>query len=101
MYGAIDLPGTVDLPDFTYLAANFNKQSGAVWLEGDYNYDDKVDLTDFTFLASNLNQTLAEPPPGVGAIIPEPGSMLLAASAIEIGRASCRERVWIAVAALR
>src|SRR5205085_6832188 len=58
LYGDADLSGRVDLTDFTFLASNFNKQSGATWNSGDFNYDDKVDLTDFTLLASNFNQTL-------------------------------------------
>src|SRR5207247_7564073 len=42
-YGDANVNGTVDLTDFTFLAANFNKPSGAVWQQGDFNYDTKVD----------------------------------------------------------
>jgi hypothetical protein len=49
---------SVDLTDFTFLAANFN-QSGRTFSQGDFNYDGTVDLTDFTFLAGNFNKTLA------------------------------------------
>jgi hypothetical protein len=55
--GDSDLSGTVDLTDFTFLAANFNA-TGSSWLQGDYNYDGTVDLTDFTYLATNFNQSL-------------------------------------------
>jgi subtilisin family serine protease len=56
---------SVDLTDFTLLAANFN-QSGMNYGQGDFNYDNTVDLTDFTLLASNFNKTLAPPPPPSG-----------------------------------
>ena len=83
--GDSNVNGTVDLTDFTYLAANFNKSSGAIWLEGDYNYDDKVDLTDFTFLASNFNQSLSAAggvsATGLGSVVPEPSSLALLAGA--------------------
>src|SRR5207248_4385115 len=69
--GDANLSGNVDLTDFTYLAANFNKTGNAVWLEGDFNYDSNVDLTDFTFLASNFNQTVSAPS-NLGTTIPEP-----------------------------
>jgi len=71
-----NLDGKVDLTDFTFLAANFNKTGGATWNQGDYNYDGNVDLTDFTFLASNFNQSLAADAGGLGAAVPEPTSML-------------------------
>ena len=71
-----NLDGTVDLTDFTFLAANFNG-TGKTWLQGDYNYDGNVDLTDFTFLASNFNQTLPEE--FTGTVIPEPGTLSLLA----------------------
>jgi hypothetical protein len=72
--GDSDLSGSVDLTDFTYLAANFNG-SNKSWLQGDYNYDGAVDLTDFTFLASNFNQNL--PAAGIGALAPEPAAIAL------------------------
>jgi autotransporter-associated beta strand protein len=70
-----NLDGTVDLTDFTYLAANFNS-SGKAWLQGDYNYDGNVDLTDFTYLASNFNQTLAGSPVLAATPAPEPAVLL-------------------------
>jgi len=48
---------TVELTDFTILAANFNGQ-GKTFDQGDFNYDGVVDLTDFTILASKFNYTL-------------------------------------------
>src|SRR5207248_4087261 len=78
-YGDANINGTVDLTDFTFLAANFNKTGGAQWLDGDFNYDNNVDLTDFTFLASNFNQTLPADggSPGLGSVVPEPASLAL------------------------
>jgi hypothetical protein len=78
--GDSDLSGTVDLTDFTFLAANFNG-TGKNWLQGDYNYDGKVDLTDFTFLASNFNQSIPAVGGGLGTTVPEPSAVLLAAGA--------------------
>jgi fibronectin-binding autotransporter adhesin len=78
--GDSNLSGTVDLTDFTYLAANFNSGSGT-WLKGDYNYDGSVTLTDFTYLAANFNHAFPAAESGLGAVIPEPaasaGLMLL------------------------
>jgi hypothetical protein len=55
--GDANLDGKVDLTDFSILAANFNKSSGATWQQGDFNGDGKIDLTDFTLLASQFNKT--------------------------------------------
>jgi uncharacterized delta-60 repeat protein len=52
---------TVDLTDFTVLAANFNG-TGKTFSQGDFDYDGAVDLTDFTILASKFNFALAPPP---------------------------------------
>jgi len=77
--GDSNLDGTVDLSDFTFLAANFNG-SGKTWLEGDYNYDGTVNLTDFAFLASNFNQAAFGDDAGaagasLGGLVPEPTSL--------------------------
>jgi hypothetical protein len=48
----------VDLTDFTFLAANFNK-TGQTFGQGDFNYNGTVDLTDFTILAGAFNTQLA------------------------------------------
>jgi hypothetical protein len=57
--GDANLDRTVDLTDFTLLAANFN-QSGKIFSQGNFNYDASgiVDLTDFTLLAAKFNQML-------------------------------------------
>jgi hypothetical protein len=51
---------TVDLTDFTVLAASFNG-TGKRFSQGDFNYDSAVDLTDFTMLAANFNRSLPAP----------------------------------------
>jgi fibronectin-binding autotransporter adhesin len=78
--GDSNLDGKVDLTDFTFLAANFNTNGGAQWLQGDYNYDGNVDLTDFTFLASNFNKSLPADGGGstLGTMVPEPASLVSA-----------------------
>jgi hypothetical protein len=73
--GDASLDGTVDLTDFTFLAANFNG-IGREWLQGDFNYDGTVDLTDFTLLAANFNATANSA--GIGSVIPEPSMLALA-----------------------
>ena len=73
--GDANLDGTVNLTDFTILAANFNGTAKR-WAQGDFNYSGNVDLTDFTFLASNFNQSLAAQT--VAAVVPEPGGAALA-----------------------
>jgi hypothetical protein len=75
--GDCNMDKTVDLTDFTFLAANFNKLSGQRWLEGDFNGDEAVDLTDFTFLAANFNKTFPASSAGIGAAVPEPAMMSL------------------------
>jgi hypothetical protein len=70
--GDSDLSGTVDLTDFTLLAANFGATSGKSWFNGDYDYNGAVDLTDFTYLASNFNYTVPSAADAIGAPIPEP-----------------------------
>jgi hypothetical protein len=82
--GDSDLSGTVDLTDFTYLAANFNTLGTSSWLQGDYNYDGNTDLTDFTFLAANFNQTV--PASLAGAVVPEPLAMSLLTGLLALRR---------------
>jgi T5SS/PEP-CTERM-associated repeat protein len=84
--GDSDLSGSVDLTDFTYLAANFNG-TGKDWLAGDYNYDGSVDLTDFSYLASNFNVSI--PAPVLGSAIPEPLLLPFVAVAGLLRRARC------------
>jgi hypothetical protein len=89
-----NLDGTVDLTDFTFLAANFNG-ANRNWLQGDYNYDGKVDLTDFTFLAGNFNKSLsASAAMSVGTPVPEPTATVgyVATAVIAMGHARRRRR---------
>jgi hypothetical protein len=79
--GDANLDGTVDLTDFTYLAANFNG-TGKRWTQGDYNYDGSVDLADFTFLAANFNYAMPATTAAavafvapVGTTTPEPAGL--------------------------
>ena len=64
---------SVDLTDFTILAANFNG-SDKRFSEGDFNYDTSVDLTDFTILASKFNQTLGPAASAALAAPPAPAA---------------------------
>jgi hypothetical protein len=64
---------TIDLTDFTVLAANFNG-SDKHFSEGDYNYDAFVDLTDFTILASKFNQPLDPPAAAAAAAVTTAGA---------------------------
>ena len=65
--GDFNYDGHVDLTDFTILATNFNG-TGKNFGQGDFNYDTKVDLTDFTILASSFNKTL----PAAAPLAPTP-----------------------------
>jgi beta-glucanase (GH16 family) len=74
--GDASLDGTVDLTDFTFLAANFNSLNRE-WVQGDFNYAGQVDLTDFSLLATNFNLTANDSP--IGSPIPEPALLALTA----------------------
>jgi len=91
--GDSNVDGKVDLTDFTFLAANFNKSSGATWLQGDYNYDGKVDLTDFTFLAANFNQSLPADGTSLGLSVPEPILLAPIALLLACGASRTRRRI--------
>lgn len=52
-----DASGTVDLADFSRLAASFN-QPHSTRTEGDFDGSGTVDLTDFTILAANFNKSV-------------------------------------------
>jgi hypothetical protein len=56
--GDADLNRTVNLDDFTRLAANFGLTPRA-WAHGNFNFDAGVNLDDFTALAANFGNTLA------------------------------------------
>ena len=79
-YGDANLDGKVDTSDFTTMAAHF--ASSQVWTGGDFNYDGTVNALDFNAIASNFGRaTLITAPPVLGALVPEPGSMMLLAGA--------------------
>jgi len=75
--GDADLSGSVNLDDFTRLAAGFGS-IGSTWTSGDFNYDGFTNLDDFTALAANFGLTLPADVPR-GAAVPEPalGSLVL------------------------
>jgi len=63
LYGDADLSGSVNLDDFTRLAAAFGTAS--VWTGGDFGYNGSTSLDDFTALAANFGQTLPASQPRV------------------------------------
>jgi autotransporter-associated beta strand protein len=82
--GDINLDGLVDSTDFSAFAANYGKTSGAVWAEGNFDYNDggKVNTGDFNYLAGNFGQTALAgalpgdlPAAGLGSVVPEPGCL--------------------------
>jgi autotransporter-associated beta strand protein len=78
-YGDANLDLTVDTVDFNLLAANFSG-GGKVWEQGDFNYDTNVDTVDFNLLAANFGKTApgaSAPAPGIGTLVPEPGSLAI------------------------
>jgi len=96
--GDANLDGMVTSADFTRLSQNFSG-SNKRWSDGDFNYDGKVNALDFNALATTYGLILPTPTPGdaigaalpaggLGALVPEPGSLglLAAASAMLIRR---------------
>jgi hypothetical protein len=59
--------------DLTIVLTNYG-MTGAVWTQGDFNYDGAVDINDLTILLSNYGQTMAA---GPAAAVPEPSSLVL------------------------
>ncbi|HEY4261102.1 MAG TPA: hypothetical protein VGM98_13110, partial [Schlesneria sp.] len=78
--GDADLNGTVDTDDFTRLGQNFNA-AGALWSQGDFNYDGTVNALDVNLLATNFGQTMPAEP-ALGALVPEPTTLALCTVAI-------------------
>jgi len=76
LVGDTNLSASVDLDDFTVLAAQFG--SSGSWAQGDFDYSGSVDLDDFTGLAANFGLSI-----NFGArTVPEPtlamaGALLL------------------------
>ncbi len=75
--GDANCDGRVDAADAAILAANWQKDAGAIWAEEDFNGDGAVNDVDATLLAANWQN-------GVGinaqATVPEPGMLALLAS---------------------
>lgn len=79
--GDADLTGTVDISDFSRLAANFNRP--ATWSTGDFDYDGTTGISDFAMLAANFNRSV----PASRATVPEATT-----TAMLIGIAALRNR---------
>jgi hypothetical protein len=77
--GDFNLDGKVNALDFNIVARNFGS-SGKFWTDGDATYDGTVNTADFLTLASNFGQTL--PAPALGTLVPEPGTVTLAAAGL-------------------
>lgn len=87
LYGDADLSGTVDVADFSALAARFNTPVDR-WSRGDFDYDGLAGIADFALLAANFNRSIPADLPR-GAAVPEPASaagVLLAAAAATLRR---------------
>jgi hypothetical protein len=78
--GDVDLSGGVDSIDFNILASNFS-ETGQVWSDGDMNYDGTVDTIDSNLLTSNYTYGDPTAAPALGAVVPEPATMLSGAMA--------------------
>jgi T5SS/PEP-CTERM-associated repeat protein len=81
--GDANLDGQVNSADFTRLSQNFN-QSGKDWWDGDANFDGKVNALDFNLLASNFGQVMPSRP--MGALVPEPVSLLCLTGVLFLAR---------------
>jgi hypothetical protein len=98
--GDANADSKVDLTDFGILKENFG--TGSTPAQGDFNGDAKVDLTDFGILKENFGKTSVPGEPDVflgtvvyeplpAAAVPEPSTLLLAATALA-GLAGVRRR---------
>ena len=74
--GDADLNGTVTGADLNVVLSNYNK-TGMYWSQGDFNYDGTVNGADLNMVLSNYNQSVS-----VGAAVPEPSTLLLAAAGL-------------------
>jgi hypothetical protein len=86
LQGDTNLNGSVNLDDFTILAANFG-QTQRLWVQGDFSLDGTINLDDFTILAASFGQTL----PGADLArnsVPEPSTIAVLA----VGAALLRRR---------
>jgi anti-anti-sigma factor len=71
--------------DFNALASNFGA-SGRFWSQGDFNYDLTINTLDFNALADSFGNTLPMPAAQMGALVPEPGTLTLAAATLALSR---------------
>jgi hypothetical protein len=84
--GDANSDGAVNLLDLNTLATNFG-QSGKDWTDGDFNRDGTIDITDFNALAQDFGITYnPSPSPALGAIVPEPSSLLILLAAFLLPR---------------
>ncbi|HRK30105.1 MAG TPA: hypothetical protein PLD59_03425 [Tepidisphaeraceae bacterium] len=81
--GDADLTGTVDLNDFTALAASFG--GTGIWHQGDFNYDGQINLDDFTLLAANFGESATGGLPRSSAV-PEPAMGVLLLGSVLLRR---------------
>jgi hypothetical protein len=58
----------VNLADFNRLAPAFG-QTGTIWSQGNFNYDNISNLADFNLLASNFGLSAVSPGPRRGSLI--------------------------------
>jgi hypothetical protein len=89
--GDADLNQTVNSDDFTQLSNNFGSTSG-IWSGGDFNYDGTVNALDFNLLASNYGAALPSEPTGLGALVPEPGAMVMVLATALLARRRASRR---------
>ena len=70
--------GVIDEEDAAILAANWLKQTGAIWSEGDFNNDGMVNGADATLMATNWHAGVG------GSSVPEPGMLVLLLGALAV-----------------
>jgi hypothetical protein len=76
--GDANRDSTVDGSDLNTVLSNYNGVfTGDAWALGDFNGDETVDGSDLNTVLSNYNQHS-----GVGAAVPEPSTLLLAAAGL-------------------
>jgi hypothetical protein len=84
------IAGAVDINDLTIVLAHYNT-TGAVWSQGDFNYDGRVDINDLTIVLANYHQTLSAS--GLAAAsVPEPSSVVFLPAAVACLAAVARRR---------
>jgi hypothetical protein len=106
--GDADLDGTAGYSDLTRLRGAFGMPGGAVWVDGDFNGDAVVNAVDFITLKRNFGAGGTSAPPvgvgvGVGGAAPEPGTLMILASAAawalarpgrRMNRRRTKEKAW-------